>query len=254
MIAGAAVLNTAFTANATEAPASAQGGLVERGQELFGARCALCHGENGRGIEDTDTPAYGPSLIGVGPASVDFMLRTGRMPLENANQRLRHQEPKVTDEEREALIAFVTSLAPDQGPEIPDVEAFGEADLARGMELFTTNCAACHGPTAQGIAVGQRDVSSTLDQATPLEVAEAIRTGPGVMPVFSDEALPQDDVEALVAWVLHLRDREAPGGAAIGRSGPVSEGFIAWTLGLGLLTVIMYLLGEKSHGDDDVEA
>lgn len=259
LLAVVAVLNTAFTsgpAGATEAAQQegADRALVDRGQEIFGARCALCHGETGRGIEDDGSPAHGPSLIGVGAASVDFMIRTGRMPLENANERLRHSEPHLTDAEREAVIAYVTSLAPGEGPEIPDVDGWETANLAEGMELFTTNCAACHGPTAQGIAVGQKDVSSTLDVATPLELVEAIRTGPGVMPVFGEEALPEHEVDAIVAWVMHLREREAPGGAQIGRSGPVSEGLIAWVVGLGLLTVVMYLLGEKSHGVDDAEA
>mgnify|MGYP006216610145 CR=1 FL=1 len=40
------------------------------------------------------------------------------------------------------------------------------------------------------------------------------------------------------------------------RSGPVTEGVIAWVIGFGLLGVVMYLLGEKagdtpSHGDPD---
>lgn len=245
---------TGDTAAATEADTSEAGGdaqdMLARGQELFGARCALCHGENGRGIED-DGPAAGPSLIGVGPASVDFMIRTGRMPLDSANERLAHREPRFSDQEREALVAFVASLAPGEGPEIPDVEGFEETSLSEGRELFTTHCAACHGPTAAGIAVGQKDVSSTLDIATPLEVAEAIRTGPGVMPVFGEDALSEHEVDSIVNWVVHLRERDAPGGLQIGRSGPVSEGLIAWVVGLGLLTVVMYLLGERATGDDD---
>ena len=56
-----------------------------------------------------------------------------------------------------------------------------------------------------------------------------------------------------MAWVMHLRERAAPGGAQIGRSGPVTEGFVAWLIGLGSLTVAMYLLGQKSTGEEDVD-
>ncbi len=111
--------------------------------------------------------------------------------------------------------------------------------------LFTSNCAACHGPTAAGIAVGQQDVSSNLAGIPPLQIAEAIRSGPGVMPVFGEEVLPQEELDAVVHWVVTLPDRSSPGGVALGRSGPVSEGLIAWVIGMGVLGVAVYLLGER---------
>lgn len=220
--------------------------LVELGDELFQTNCAMCHGSNATGL-DQDGPAGGPSLIGVGPASVDFMLRTGRMPMDDQRDRLRRGPAEFDGTERAALVAYVASLAPGEGPEIPDIEGWQDANLSTGLELFTTNCAACHGPTAAGVAVGQEDISSNLDVATPIEIAEAVRTGPGVMPVFSDEVMPQQELEAVVGWVMELRDRESPGGVSIGRSGPVSEGFIAWLVGMGLLGIVMYLLGDKAR-------
>jgi ubiquinol-cytochrome c reductase cytochrome c subunit len=62
--------------------------------------------------------------------------------------------------------------------------------------------------------------------------------------------MSREDLEAVVRWVVDLRDRESPGGVSLGRSGPVSEGFIAWVVGLGLLGVVMYLLGERAPGGD----
>jgi ubiquinol-cytochrome c reductase cytochrome c subunit len=242
-------LNLAVAVAQDEGGASLDPELVERGDQLFQTNCAMCHGSNGTGL-DQEGPAGGPSLIGVGPASVDFMIRSGRMPMDNQNDRLRRGPAQFDDTDRAALVAYVTSLAPGEGPAIPDVSGWQSADLARGLEQFTTNCAACHGPTAAGVAVGQRDVSSNLDVASPLEIAEAIRTGPGVMPVFGGDVLGEEDLEAVTAWVMELRDRESPGGISVGRSGPVSEGFIAWLVGLGLLDIVMYLLGEKA-GDTE---
>lgn len=225
--------------------------LVERGNDLFQTNCAMCHGDGGEGL-DQEGATGGPPLLGVGPASVDFMLRTGRMPMENQHDRLRRGPPEFDETDRAALVEFVKSLAPEQqGPAIPDVDGWQSADLSTGMELFTTNCAACHGPTAGGIAVGQKDVSSNLAVASPIEIAEAIRTGPGVMPVFGKDVLGQEDLEAVTAWVIRLRDRPSPGGISVGRSGPVSEGFIAWLVGMGLLGIVMYLLGDKAS---DTEA
>lgn len=256
LVVAAGVVNLAVAiAQEEDAPGvSLDPDLVARGDELFQQNCALCHGAQGRGL-DVEGPAGGPSLVGVGPASVDFMLRTGRMPIQDRRQRLAHGEPQFDQTDRAALVAYVTSLAPGEGPAIPDVSGYEDADLSHGMELFTTNCAACHGPTAAGVAVGQRDISSPLADSEPIEIAEAVRTGPGVMPVFSADVLTEEDLEAVVAWVVDLRDRAAPGGASIGRSGPVSEGLISWVVGLGLLGIVMYLLGDKSsdadHGEEN---
>jgi len=225
--------------------ASARTGQQEqanpRGQDLYAAQCAICHGEMGRGIEGT-----GPALVGVGAASLDFMLRTGRMPLPHPDARMTHQEQKVTDEQREDLIAYIVGLSDDPGPAIPEVDP-AAGDLSQGRELFTHNCAACHGPTAAGIAVGRSDIAPALDEGTALEIAEAIRTGPGVMPVFSEDVYDQRDLDSVVAWVLDLRERATPGGAHVGRSGPVFEGAVAWIVGLGLLLIVIYLLGERTE-------
>jgi ubiquinol-cytochrome c reductase cytochrome c subunit len=251
-------LNTLWgpTADAQEegpgAQLAANEELVDRGSELFGTHCALCHGEQGRGLP-IEGPRGGPSLERSGPASVDFMIRTGRMPMDNARNRLERHPQRFSDEDRRALIAYVESLFPGEGPEIPDIDGWEDADLGRGLELFTANCAACHGPTAQGIAVGQRDVSSTLDVAEPIEIAEAIRSGPGVMPRFLEDTMSEEELLDVTAWIMDLRDREAPGGWSFGRSGTVTEGFLAVVLGLGLLTVVMYLLGERSRDEDLAE-
>jgi ubiquinol-cytochrome c reductase cytochrome c subunit len=226
--------------------------LVDRGANLFGTHCALCHGERGRGLQQPG-PQAGPSLIGVGASSVDFMIRTGRMPMTDAGDRLRRGPQRFEDEDRQALVAFVESLAPGEGPDLPDVERWDEGDLSLGLELFTRNCAACHGPTAQGVAVGRRDVSSSLDVAEPIEIAQAVRSGPGVMPRFLEDTMDEEELLAVTAWVMELRDREAPGGWSFGRSGPVAEGLIALVVGLGLLGVIMYLLGERHHEEEDDE-
>lgn len=223
--------------------------LVDRGADLFGTHCAICHGEGGRGVT-VEGPEGGPSLIGVGAAATDFMIRTGRMPMDDAQARLTRGPQQFSDTDRRALVAFVESLAPGQGPDVPDVDGWRTADPSRGLELYTTHCVACHGPTARGIAVGQRDVSSSLHVAEPVEIASAVRSGPGVMPRFLDDTMSREELLAVTAWVMDLRERERPGGWSFGRSGTVAEGFLAVAVGLGLLTIVMYLLGERArdHG------
>lgn len=240
---------TWWQAASSEAQSGSDSNLLDVGANTYGNSCAACHGEQGRGI-DSAGGSGGPSLVGVGAASVDFYLRTGRMPLTNQNDRVVRRDQQVTDTQVEGLIAYITTFG--DGPGIPDVGV--SSDLSRGLELFTTNCAACHGPTAAGIAVGQNDVSSALDVATPTQIAEATRIGPGVMPRFSDDALDEEDLADIAAWVVDLRTRERPGGLSLGRSGPVSEGMLAWVIGLGLLGVVMYLLGQKTQDGEEFAA
>lgn len=221
--------------------------LIQLGRDVYGAQCATCHAAEGRGMPERGVPP----LQGVGRAAVDFYVRTGRMPLPGIEAPSVHGPQQLTDRERRALMAYIPTFPGEPGPDVPDVDGWQRADITRGLELFASNCAACHGPTGAGIAIGGEDIAPSLHRATPLEIAEAIRIGPGVMPVFGPELYTEQDMEAVVRWVIDLRDRRSPGGLQLGRSGPVTEGLIAWVLGMGSLGVIMYLLGEKTGADHD---
>ena len=54
---------------------------VEQGRKLFLVGCSSCHGQNGEGIVTKRGTNYGPPLVGVGAAAVDFQVGTGRMPM-----------------------------------------------------------------------------------------------------------------------------------------------------------------------------
>src|SRR5699024_7324647 len=59
---------------------------IADGEALFNANCASCHG-----IGATGGPA-GPSLVGVGAASVDFQVGTGRMPLQMSGPQAQEKQ------------------------------------------------------------------------------------------------------------------------------------------------------------------
>ena len=72
--------------NVLVSPAQARIGtdetLVDKGSVLFAEGCSSCHGLNGQGTSD------GPTLVGVGAASVHFQVSTGRMPMVPCSRRL----------------------------------------------------------------------------------------------------------------------------------------------------------------------
>ena len=215
--------------------ATTQTAVVEAGRGLYVANCASCHGQQGGG------GASGPTLVGVGAASADFYLRTGRMPLSAPGQRVVRQDPHFTDAEIEALVAYVASLGP--GPSVPQVASNG--DIHAGWQLFQANCAACHNATGSGNAIGGGYVAVNLGNADPRTIGEATVIGPGAMPVFDFDPRQQ---AALAAYIKWLHDQPTPGGAAIGETGPVAEGFVAVAIGLPLLLLVaLFVARHAAH-------
>jgi ubiquinol-cytochrome c reductase cytochrome c subunit len=217
------------------APVRGAADLADHGAALYLNSCSACHGPNGEGTTG------GPPLVGVGAASVDFYLRTGRMPLGSPEQRPVHQDPAFGDADIKALVAYVSSFG--DGPAIPPVR--GGGDVSRGFELYTANCAACHAATGAGNAVGGGFAAVGLGEATPEEIAEAVVIGPGVMPPFD---FTQEERDDLIAYIDFLRAAPSPGGAPIGGTGPVAEGFVAVVIGLtGLVLIARFAGSRREH-------
>jgi ubiquinol-cytochrome c reductase cytochrome c subunit len=234
-------------------PAAAQTPIPDTGRELYLRDCAWCHGSEGGGTD------RGPDLItGTnGPAFVDFVLSTGRMPIDHPLQRVTQRDPIYSREEIEKIVDFSRTLdAP--GPEIPIVDP-DAAHLVEGQGLYQKNCAACHSTTGIGGALTQGRageftgaaaenasvVAPPVIHSSPTEVAEAIRVGPGTMPVFDENVFDTDELNANVSYVDYLRDPADRGGAPVGRVGPVVEGAIGWIVGLGLLLLFVRWIGTK---------
>lgn len=212
----------------------ASAAVTEAGTALFQSQCASCHGPQGQGT------AYGPSLVGAGAAGADFYLRTGRMPLSAPGQPVVRREPVLTDAQIQELIGVVASLG--DGPEIPKVTSGG--DVSDGSRLYIANCAACHGATGSGNAIGGGNLAANLHQATSTQVVEAMRIGPGAMPKF---AFTHDQEASIAAYVQFLQDQSSPGGLAIGGLGAVAEGFVAIGIGLVLFVLATMFVGRRSH-------
>ena len=221
-------------ATAGQAATAAQAG--GRGQALYQQNCATCHGQRGQGTQ------RGPSLRGVGAASADFYLSTGRMPITDEQRNPGRARPAFGRADIDALVAYVASLGP--GPAVPAVDP-AAGRLAEGERLYQENCAACHSATGTGGALTSGQVAPSLAQATPVQVAEAIRVGPGAMPRFEPQALDDPQVDSIAAYVGRLQRGGNRGGWDLGRIGPVTEGLVAWVLGLGLVLMVVRRLGKE---------
>jgi ubiquinol-cytochrome c reductase cytochrome c subunit len=212
------------------------------GRLLYQQACAWCHGAEGEGT------TFGPSLVGVGAASADFMLRTGRMPIATVEQQPERRPPTYTTEQITALVDYVASLGP--GPPIPSVDP-AAGDLALGQQLYELHCAACHSSTGFGGALTNGLHAPGLADSSPTEVAEAVRIGgaglrTGHMPRFGPEILTDQQLDALVRYVEYLRHPQDRGGLGLSHIGPVAEGFVAWGGALLVLLLFTRWIGKRS--------
>jgi len=237
---------TFSVASATETPtavdAAARSTLIAEGQQIFLKGCSSCHGLNGEGA------AVGPSLIGVGAASVDFQVATGRMPMQDMSQQAMRKTPVYNDEQVAALAAYVASLAP--GPRAytnEEIKWERDGNAADGGELFRNNCAMCHNFAGQGGALTQGKYAPTVMGVEPKHIYEAMITGPQAMPVFSDKIITPQEKLSIIKWIKAAESEPNLGGAPLGRVGPVTEGLLVWTFGLGLLIAIAVWLTAKAR-------
>lgn len=220
---------------------------VAQGRELFTVNCSTCHGLNGEGIKLTDGDGedqMGPSLVGVGAAAVDFQIGTGRMPLTQPGPQGPAKQTVFTDEEREAIAAFVATLGP--GPAIPNEEDYSTAGMSDeerekavvlGGQIFLANCTACHNFDGAGGAMPRGGYAPSIHDTSPKHIYEALLTGPGPMDKFSNGNISSDDKRAVIAYIESIREEPEAGGFGLGAVGPVAEGLFTW-LGIAVLVGI----------------
>ncbi|CAB4539989.1 unannotated protein [freshwater metagenome] len=215
---------------------------IDEGKQIFLKGCSSCHGLNAEG------GAVAPSLIGVGAASVDFQVGTGRMPMADMSTQAMRKKPVYDAEETAKLAAYVASLAP--GPAVPEDAVLNyerDGSTAEGGELFRNNCAMCHNFAGQGGALTQGKYAPTLMGVEPKYIYEAMITGPQSMPVFSDKTITPAEKLSIIKWIKAAEAEPNLGGASLGRVGPVTEGLLGWVLGLGLLIGVAVWLATKAR-------
>ena len=221
-------------ASKAQADTTAQSLAIDEGKKLYSVGCASCHGTGGQGTSD------GPSLVGVGAAAVDFQVGTGRMPAQQPGAQIPKKKVIYTQAEIDQLAAYISSLG--AGPSIPTKAQYGPdgADIAKGGELFRTNCAQCHNFTGKGGALTHGKYAPSLEGVAPKHIYEAMQTGPQNMPSFPDTTMSEQNKKDIIAYLNAVNgdDTESPGGLELGGLGPVSEGLFAWIFGLGALIAV----------------
>jgi ubiquinol-cytochrome c reductase cytochrome c subunit len=212
-------------------------------REIWLRDCAVCHATDGRGTD------RGPDLAETGTAALDYVLRTGRMPIDDPDDAVERGPAAYDTDTIDALVAYAAGLdggLVGAGPEIPHVDV-AAGDVAAGGEIWRGQCAACHRWSGDGGALSG-DIAPDVRPATSRELGDAVRSGPFAMPRFGQAALSDQDLNDLAAFVADEIDRpDDRGGWAIGHIGPVAEGAIGMVVGLGGLVLVTRALGTRER-------
>lgn len=238
MLAGGAYTAFAPSVQAQDTPMS---GAAADGKALFNESCVSCHGRNAQGVE-----GRGPSLVGVGSASVEFQVGTGRMPMVRQEAQAPRKPPVFTPDEIRQLGQYVQELG--GGPELPAGENLHEdGNLAAGGELFRINCAQCHAFGGGGGALSSGKYAPSLKPASDRQIYAAMLSGPQNMPVFGDNQITPEQKADIIAYIqANLNHNQDPGGFNLGRYGPSTEGLAIFLVGIVALVFTTLWIAGKS--------
>jgi cytochrome c oxidase cbb3-type subunit 3 len=180
------------------------------GPTLYAAMCSACHGPEGEGRRLPGKPAY-PSLANpdfLAVASDEFIRQNilrGR-----AGQRMpAWSDGGLRTSEIDRIIAYLRKIGGVSKPEVDDrPDHWVSADPARGEELYTAYCAACHGGEGEGIEAPALNHKVLLETATDTYLVETIGRGrrgtsmPGFRrPSPVQPVLTPGEIESLVAFI-----------------------------------------------------
>jgi ubiquinol-cytochrome c reductase cytochrome c subunit len=238
---------TAFAPGALAEDNRPLSAAAQEGKALFDNSCISCHGRDGRGVE-----GRGPNLIGVGAASVEFQVGTGRMPMTRQESQAEQKAPQFNRDQTKQMAQYIQELG--GGPQLPADGIYTAAlkqnpdALARGGELFRVNCTSCHSFGGAGGALSSGKYAPSLHGATEQEIYAAMLTGPQNMPVFGDNEITPEQKREIITYVTQqLQQDKDPGGLFnLGRYGPVTEGLAIFLVGITLLVFAALWIAGKS--------
>jgi ubiquinol-cytochrome c reductase cytochrome c subunit len=161
----------------------AGGGPGSQPHDLYTDNCASCHGDDARGLQGRPdircaVHIHDPVRLGRGTG-------TDAMPA----------FPNLSDADITTIQGILTGLCNASG--------------RTGVDLYTSNCATCHGADARGTASGPNVRCAT-------RVADAVRNGrgAGVMPPFLPTELSDADVASVETYLGGLCAASGPQRAA----------------------------------------
>ena len=185
------------------------------GETVFTAVCSSCHGFDGSGRRFGGVQHYpaitNPDFLAL--ASDDFLFQTAKLG-RPGRQMLAwgERENGFSDDQLRAVVAYIRQLGGNVATE-PDTRPrrWAAGDVNLGAQLFASNCAGCHGKSAEGADGPALKNKVLMDNATDTYLVGTITRGRRgtVMQGFGTSTpvrreLTQPEIEAIVVYLRSL--------------------------------------------------
>ena len=192
-------------------------------------------------------PSRAPNLQGLGAGTVDFWVSTGRMPLANSSVQATRKPPRFNRLQTLEIAACVQSLTPGRASGIPIVNT--ERRRPRGGQHPVH-------PQLRGLPHHHRrrrrpgSTAPTPRACTwppPPRSSRPSAPGRATCPASARATSPTPrrvDIAAYVTGVIQHPDNR--GGVGLGGIGPVGEGFVGLLIGVGILMLVCFWIGDRS--------
>lgn len=167
----------------------------QMGQRLFLNSCAQCHGSDAGGAKGFPNLTDGDWLYGGSPENIKTTLINGRNGVMPAYGHL--ESTQIVD-----LTNYVRSLSGLSAD---------NAKVARGAELFKSNCVACHGANGMGnIILGAPNLTDKtwLYGGSEAAIVETLNKGRMAMMPSQDKVLSPEKIHLLTAYVWGLSNNK----------------------------------------------
>lgn len=179
----------------------------ETGAALFGDNCAACHGTAAQGGPGYPNLVAAPAMWG---GDAETIAETIRIGINGTHPETRYaqmlafgRDQMLARAEIDAVVDYVRTLSQ------PDLVADIDAEtVTTGAELFSANCAGCHGEDAAGMTdTGAPNLTDGFwtyggDRAS---IRHSVYQGrAGTMPSWEGRLSPTD-IKLLTLYVLDLR-------------------------------------------------
>ncbi|HVW29415.1 MAG TPA: c-type cytochrome [Polyangiaceae bacterium] len=220
---------------------------TDRGRELYGRMCAVCHGAHGEGYRADSAPALAnPNFLAtVNDEFLDFAIAIGRARTPMSAWRTDQGGP-LSPSDVKSIIAFMRTWP---ATKVTMDERFVSGDPARGKVLFNAQCASCHGPHGTAVHILSRQ---WLTQARVPFIRYAITNGRPPTPMKGFAAtLGDKGIEDVIGYLRSLPSWLVPGEIAgssrpppiplgpvpLNPHGPAPKGFQAYPRMTSLTTI-----------------
>ena len=167
--------------------------VIKRGEALYKQECTTCHGPAGdrRPLSPLSSAAF---LDSRGDATLMAVILEGKDQMQAFG--LSKGGP-FSDADVRAVVAYLNKKAG---------RTTNAALADAGRQLFSDNCAKCHGPNGDRIPIAPLNAKGFLDMRSDTDLQTAIRQGKGAMPPFAGK-LNDEDLQALVSFLRQSNEQ-----------------------------------------------